>query len=165
MKAGFGWWSIIRLGAVQASIGAIVMLATSLLNRLMVLEYGLAAGIPAGLVAWHYGVQLSRPIWGHGSDLGKRRTPWVVGGIIVLGAGALLAVQATTMLDGSRISGLALAVVAFTMIGAGVGAAGTSMLAILASGVAPERRAAAAATTWIMMVFGIVVAAGTAGAL
>ena len=165
MNRSFGWFSIVRLGAVQASIGAMVMIATSLLNRLMVLEYGLAAGIPAGLVAWHYMVQLSRPLWGHGSDLGRKRTPWVIGGMAILGAGAMLAVQATTMLDDARTPGIALAVIAFLLIGAGVGAAGTSMLAILASGVAPERRAAAAATTWIMMVFGIVISAGTAGAL
>lgn len=165
MNRSFGWFSIVRLGAVQASIGAMVMIATSLLNRLMVLEYGLAAGMPAGLVAWHYMVQLSRPLWGHGSDLGRKRTPWVIGGMAILGAGAMLAVQATTMLDDARTPGIALAVIAFSLIGAGVGAAGTSMLAILASGVAPERRAAAAATTWIMMVFGIVISAGTAGAL
>lgn len=165
MQSSFGWWSIVRLGAVQASIGAMVMIATSLLNRLMVLEYGLAAGVPAGLVAWHYAVQLSRPVWGHGSDMGRRRTPWVLGGMAMLGLGALMAVHATTMLDTARGIGIALAVLAFTSIGAGVGAAGTSMLAILASGVAPERRAAAAATTWIMMVMGIVISAGTAGAL
>ena len=161
----FGWWSILRLGAVQAAIGAITMLATSLLNRLMVLEYGLAAGIPAGLVAWHYGVQLSRPLWGHGSDIGRRRTPWILAGMVTLGLGALLAVLGVTMLDESRVKGIAVSVFAFTLIGAGVGAAGTSVLALLATGVAPERRAAAAAVTWIMMVFGIVVAAGTAGAL
>lgn len=165
MQGRFGWWSIVRLGAVQASIGAMVMLATSLLNRVMALEYGLAAGIPAGLVAWHYAVQLSRPIWGHGSDMGRRRTPWVLGGMATLGLGALLAVHATTMLDDVRWPAIVTAVVAFTLIGAGVGAAGTSMLALLASGVAPEQRAAAAAATWIMMVFGIVVAAGTAGAM
>ncbi|MDF8334448.1 BCD family MFS transporter [Novosphingobium cyanobacteriorum] len=165
MQRGFGWWSILRLGAVQAAIGAITMLATSLLNRLMVLEYGLAAGIPAGLVAWHYGVQLSRPLWGHGSDIGRRRTPWILAGMVTLGLGALLAVRGVTLLDEMHVQGIALSVLAFTLIGAGVGAAGTSVLALLATGVAPERRAAAAAVTWIMMVFGIVVAAGTAGAL
>ncbi|MFN4222604.1 MULTISPECIES: BCD family MFS transporter [Novosphingobium] len=165
MSGGFGWLSIIRLGMVQAAIGAMVMIATSLLNRLMVLEYGLAAGVPAGLVAWHYVVQLSRPVWGHGSDLGRRRTPWVLAGMATLGFGALLAVYATTLLDAQRIGAIGLAILAFTLIGAGVGAAGTSMLAILASGVAPSRRAAAAATTWVMMVFGIVISAGTAGAL
>jgi BCD family chlorophyll transporter-like MFS transporter len=51
------------------------------------------------------------------------------------------------------------------MIGIGVGAAGTSLLALLASRVAPERRAAAAATTWVMMIAGIIVTAGVAGSL
>ena len=67
-----GWPGIVRLGLVQSAIGAIVMLATSLLNRVMVVEYALPAALPAGLVAWHYGVQLSRPVWGHGSDRGRR---------------------------------------------------------------------------------------------
>ena len=162
---GLGWVSIVRLGLVQASIGAIVMLATSLLNRVMVVEYALAAAIPAGLVAWHYAVQLSRPLWGHGSDRGKRRTPWIMGGMAMLALGALMAVNATVLMDQYRAGGTALAILAFTLIGAGVGAAGTSMLALLASGVAPERRAAAAATTWIMMVAGIVLSAAIAGAL
>ncbi|WP_232367349.1 BCD family MFS transporter [Altererythrobacter lutimaris] len=157
---GFGWFGIIRIGAVQASIGAIVMLTTSLLNRVMVVEYGLVAAIPAGLVAWHYAVQLSRPIWGHGSDKGRARTPWVIGGISVLVLGALMAVNATIMMDHYFTGGLILAIVAFTFIGIGVGAGGTTVLALLASGVRKERRAAAAATTWIMMVSGIVVSAG-----
>ena len=163
--AAYGWLGIIRLGLVQAAIGAVTMLATSLLNRLMVLEYGLAAGVPAGLVAWHYAVQFSRALWGHGSDLGRRRTPWVIAGMAVLGTGAMLAVHGVTRLDEARWPALLELVLGFTLIGAGVGAAGTSVLAMLASGVAPQRRAAAAATTWIMMIFGIVVAAGTAGAL
>jgi BCD family chlorophyll transporter-like MFS transporter len=160
-----GWGSIVRLGAVQSAIGAIVMLATSLLNRVMVVEYALAAALPAGLVAWHYAVQLSRPVWGHGSDRGRRRTPWIVGGMGVLAMGALLAVDALAMIAGGSSLGYALAVLAYAMIGAGVGAGGTSLLALLASQVAPERRPAAAAITWIMMVAGIVVTAGIAGSL
>ncbi len=162
---GFGWLSIIRLGLVQASIGAIVMLATSLLNRVMVVEYALVAAIPAGLVAWHYAVQLSRPLWGHGSDRGRRRTPWILGGMAILALGALMAINATILMAQSPWLGGSLAVVAFTLIGVGVGASGTSMLALLASGVAPERRSAAAAVTWIMMVAGIVLSAGVSGAL
>jgi MFS transporter, BCD family, chlorophyll transporter len=153
------WVAIVRLGLVQAAIGAMVMLSTSLLNRIMVVEYALPAAIPAGLVAWHYAVQLSRPVWGHGSDKGRRRTPWIRGGMGLLVIGTLLAVDATV--GGT----LPLAIVAFTLIGAGVGAAGTSLLALLATQTAPERRAAAAAITWIMMIVGIVVTAGVAGQL
>lgn len=164
-SAGLGWIGIVRLGLVQAAIGAVVMLTTSLLNRIMVVEYGLAAAVPAGLVAWHYAVQLSRPVWGHGSDRGRRRTPWILGGMATLTLGALLAVDATLLIGAGSGLGAGLAILAFTLIGAGVGAAGTSLLALLASGVAPQRRAAAAATTWIMMVAGIVISAGVAGSL
>lgn len=164
-RIGLGWADIMRMGLVQASIGAIVMLATSLLNRVMVVEYALPAALPAGLVAWHYAVQLSRPMWGHGSDKGRKRTPWIIGGMGILALGAIVAVNGTILLTGSPVTGTVLVILAFSMIGAGVGAAGTSLLAMLASGVVPERRAAAAAITWIMMVAGIVMAAATAGSL
>ena len=160
-----GWPGIVRLGLVQAAIGSIVMLATSLLNRVMVVEYALPATLPAALVAWHYAVQLSRPRFGHGSDRGRRRTPFIVLGMALLALGAVLAVDATLLSASRPALGLALNIVAYTMIGAGVGAAGTSLLALLATQVAPKRRPAAAAMTWIMMIAGIVATAGVAGRL
>lgn len=164
-RQGLGWFAIIRIGLVQASIGAMVMLTTTVLNRLMVVEYTLAAAIPAGLVGWHYAVQLGRPLWGHGSDKGGGRALWIMGGLAVLAVGALLAVHVTLTASGNLALGIALGVLAYTLIGAGVGAAGTSALALLASGVAPERRAAGAAVTWIMMIAGIVVSAITVSQL
>jgi BCD family chlorophyll transporter-like MFS transporter len=163
--APLGWLGIVRLGLVQSALGSIVMLTTSTLNRVMVVEYGLAVMIPAGLVAWHYAVQLSRPRWGYGSDLGHRRTPWIIVGMGVLALGAILATDATFLMASSPTTGLLLAILAFTMIGGGVGAAGTSLLALLATRVAPSRRPAAAATTWIMMILGIVATAGIVGSL
>lgn len=163
-RAPLGWLAIVRLGLVQSALGAIVMLTTSTLNRVMVVEYGMAATLPAGLVGWHYAVQLSRARWGHGSDSGRRRTPWIVGGMAMLALGAVLAAWATTAMD-TPVRGVLAGAVAFTLIGVGVGASGTSLLALLATSVAPERRSAAAAITWIMMIVGIVVTAAVAGQL
>lgn len=163
--APLGWLGIARLGVVQSSLGAVVMLASSLLNRIMVVEYATLAALPAGLVAFHYAVQLSRPKWGHGSDQGWRRTPWIIGGMAVLGLGGVLATIATTMMSGAFAPALALAVFAYALIGIGVGAAGTSLLALLASRTAEPRRPAAASLTWIMMILGIVVSATTVGNL
>ncbi|MEM7781048.1 MAG: BCD family MFS transporter [Pseudomonadota bacterium] len=170
---GLSWFAIIRIGLVQAAIGGMVMLTTTVLNRLMVVEYALAAAIPAGLVGWHYAVQLCRPLWGHGSDnaahegagKGGGRAKWIMGGLIVLALGALLAIHVTLTTADSFWTGLALGILAYTLIGIGVGAGGTSALALLASGVAPQRRAAAAAVTWIMMIAGIVASAITVSAL
>jgi BCD family chlorophyll transporter-like MFS transporter len=163
--AGLGWLGIIRLGLVQSALGSIVVLTTSTLNRVMAVELALPVVLPAALVAWHYVIQLSRPRWGHGSDMGRRRTPWIVGGMGVLALGALLATNATALMASSTLAGILLAIIAFSMIGAGVGAAGTSLLALLATRVAPQRRPAAAAITWIMMIVGIVLTAGIGGGL
>ncbi len=163
-KRHLSWFGIVRLGLVQASLGAIVVLTTSTLNRVMVVELALPALLPGFLVALHYFVQISRPRFGHGSDLGGRRTPWIVGGIAMLGLGGVLATLATALMASAPGPGIALAALAFVMIGAGVGASGTCLLVLLAARVAPQRRAAAATITWIMMIAGFAVTAGVAGA-
>ena len=52
------------------AIGAIVVLMTSTLNRLMIVELALPAVLPGCLVALHYGIQITRPNWGFRSDTG-----------------------------------------------------------------------------------------------
>ena len=79
----------------------------------------------------------------------------------VLALGVLMAVDATLFMDGSRWWPVPLAILAYTMIGLGVGMAGTALLALLASRTVPERKPAAAAICWTMMVAGIVIAAAT----
>ncbi len=157
------WPGIFRLGLVQTALGAIVVLTTSTLNRVMVVELGLAAMLPGALVALHYAIQISRPRLGYGSDLGGRRTPWIVGGMGVLAVGGILAACATAWMATSPLAGSLLAVLAFVLIGIGVGAAGTSLLVLLAKRVTPERRAPAATTVWLMMIAGFAVTAGLAG--
>lgn len=165
MQQPLGWFGIFRLGLVQTALGAIVVLTTSTLNRVMIVELALAASLPAALVGWHYAIQLSRPLWGHRSDVGQKRTPFIIGGMGVLALGALLATNATLTMADAPAAGIGLAILAFTLIGLGVGASGTSLLALLATAVSPQRRPAAASITWIMMIFGIVLTAGLAGAV
>ncbi|HEU4457689.1 MAG TPA: BCD family MFS transporter [Methylibium sp.] len=161
----FGWQQVARLGLVQAALGAIVVLTTSTLNRVMVVELALPALLPGLLVALHYAVQLTRPRMGHGSDEGRRRTPWIVGGMAVLGLGGVLAAVAVVAMATARGPGIALAVFAFVLIGLGVSATGTSLLVLLAKRVVPERRAGAATLVWLMMICGFAVTAGVAGKL
>lgn len=165
MTAPLGWFGIVRLGLVQTALGAIVVLTTSTLNRVMVVELALPAMLPGALVALHYAVQVMRPRWGHGSDLGQRRTPWIVGGMAVLALGGCGAAFATAMMGVSLAAGIALAVVSFILIGIGVGSSGTSLLVLLAKRVDGSRRAAAATIVWVMMIAGFIVTAGVAGHL
>jgi MFS transporter, BCD family, chlorophyll transporter len=165
MSQPLGWLSIARLGLVQASLGAIVVLTTSTLNRVMVVELALPALLPGLLVALHYLVQVARPRMGYGSDVGGRRTPWIVGGIALLAVAGVLAAVATAWMATRPFAGAALAVVAFALVGLGVSASGTSLLVLLAKRVAPERRAPAATIVWMMMILGFAVTAGIAGRL
>jgi BCD family chlorophyll transporter-like MFS transporter len=162
-QAGLGWLGILRLGLVQTALGAIVVLTTSTLNRVMVVELALPALLPGALVALHHVLQMLRPRLGHGSDVGGRRTPWIVGGMAVLAVGGILAALATAWMESNLAAGIALAVVAFGLIGLGVGAAGTTLLALLAKQVTPSRRAAAATVVWVMMIAGFIVTAALAG--
>jgi BCD family chlorophyll transporter-like MFS transporter len=158
-----GWLGIVRLGLVQTALGAIVVLTTSTMNRVMVVEYALPALLPGALVGLHYAIQMLRPRLGYGSDVGGRRTPWIVGGMGVLAAGGTLAALATAWMSTHLWAGIALAALAFTMIGVGVGASGTALLTLLAREVAPQRRGAAATIVWMMMIVGFIITAATAG--
>jgi MFS transporter, BCD family, chlorophyll transporter len=163
MTPPLGWLGIIRLGLVQTSLGAIVVLMISAINRVMVIEMALPAFIPGALVALHYIVQVMRPRWGHGSDVGGRRTPWIIGGMATLALGGIGAAVATAMAGTWPVTGIALAFVAFLLVGIGVGAAGTSLLVLLATRVDSRRRAAAATVVWVMMIAGFAVTAPLAG--
>ncbi|MEM9708956.1 MAG: BCD family MFS transporter [Pseudomonadota bacterium] len=157
------WLSIVRLGLVQMALGSIVVLTTSTFNRLMVVELALPAVLPGALVALHYAIQVTRPNWGFLSDKGGSRTKYIIGGMVALGAGAFLAAAALPVFETSFPLGLSISMVAYGFIGLGVGAGGTSLLALLATATAPDRRAAAATITWLMMIFGIALTAGIVG--
>jgi MFS transporter, BCD family, chlorophyll transporter len=158
-----GWLGIVRMGLVQTALGAIVVLTTSTLNRIMVVELLMPAVLPGLLVGWHYALQVLRPRWGFGSDRTGRRTPWILAGMAILAGGGFLAAVSTAWMGTNAVAGIALGVLAFTMIGIGVGASGTSLLVLLSQSVPEGRRAAAATIVWIMMIMGFVVTAITAG--
>jgi hypothetical protein len=80
------WLQIVRLGLVQLCLGAVVVLTTSTLNRLMVVELALPAMLSGALVALHSFVQITRPSWGFWSDAQGNRTRFIIGGMAVLSA-------------------------------------------------------------------------------
>jgi BCD family chlorophyll transporter-like MFS transporter len=161
----FGWLHIARLGLVQACMGAIVVVTTSTLNRIMVVELALPALLPGFLVGFHYLVQMVRPRMGFGADQGRRCTPWMLGGMSVLALGGFLASLATVWMAQELSQGIALAVFAFMLIGFGVSACGTSLLVLMSKRVPDTRRAPAATAVWMMMIVGFAVTAITVGKL
>ncbi|MGF1501732.1 MAG: BCD family MFS transporter [Paracoccaceae bacterium] len=147
------------------ALGAIVVLTTATMNRVMVVELALPAILPGLLVALYYATQFLRPAFGHRADAGGRRSPWIFGGVAVLAAGAIGAAAAVGVMERSAPFGIALAVPSFLLIGFGIGAAGTNLLALLALRVGDGRQAAAGSLVWIMMIFGLAATGITAGQL
>lgn len=163
VSSGLSWLAIIRLGLVQTCLGAVIVLTTSTINRIMVVELALPAMLPGILVALHHAVQMSRPRFGHGSDVGGRTTGWIVSGMIILALGGVGAAAGTALYTTNSVGGLVVCTLAFIAIGLGASAAGTSLLVTLAKHVAPHRKAAAATIVWIMMIAGFAITAGVAG--
>lgn len=160
------WVHIVRLGLVQACIGAVVVLMTATMNRVMVVELALPASVPGALVALHFMVQLYlRPRLGHGSDAAAARTPWIIGGMATLAAGGIGVALAIPVMASTPWLGIALAALAFVVLGAGVSAAGTPLLALISEHARPSQRAGAAAITWILMIVGFIITTASTGAL
>ena len=160
-----GWAAIFRLGLVQAAIGSVVVLATSTMNRVMVVELALPAILPGLLVGLHYAVQLARTRVGHGSDVGGRLSYWTAGGMLILALGGIGAAGSIGLMAAHSVAGMLAAVVSYALVGLGVGACGTSLLVLLARTAGPERRAAAATLTWLMMLVGFAVTTAVVGQL
>ena len=165
MKMTPGWLTIARLALIQTAIGAVVVLTTSTLNRVMVVELALPATLPSLMIAVYYAVQLTRPRFGHGSDVGMRRTPWIVGGVALLAVGGVAAAAATGLLEHHPLPGLVLGIMAFAAIGAGAGAAGTALLTLTAAVVSPAARGPAATAMFTMMIAGFALTTAVASRL
>ena len=162
----FGWPAILRVGVVQACIGALVVLITATMNRVMVVELGLPATIAGALVALYYTIQLGlRPRMGHLADHSRRIPLWVAGGIAILGTGVTVAALALSLLVTTPLAGYPCLVASFLLVGLGASTAGTLALTLLSLRVAPERHARAAALAWFFLIIGFVVSTKVAGAL
>lgn len=161
-----GWGGITRLCLANAAIGGLAALPVNLFNRLMTVELALPALLPGLLVALHYAVQLSRPVWGHRSDTKGGRTPFVLMGIALVGLGVYAVAATVGLAETNAPLAIGVWVLAYTAIGIGIGAAGTSFLAILATAAPDTRKGAAATLAWLMLIAGAIASSiGTGVAL
>tara|TARA_B100001250_G_scaffold412172_1_gene442690 strand:- start:264 stop:1523 length:1260 start_codon:yes stop_codon:yes gene_type:complete len=141
------------------ALGSIIAIAASTFNRVMVVELSLLQVVPGLLLALHYFVQITRPNWGFLSDRGGNRTFWIMTGICILGIGSILACFGIKYFPSNYYIGSIISIIAYCLIGLGVGASGTSLLALIATNTRDNRKAAAATITWIMMIFGAAITA------
>ena len=159
------WFSIFRLGLVQLCIGSSVVIPLSTLNRLMKVELALPATIAGFLIALHYAVQLTRVNWGHLSDKSQNRSQWIVLGMLILGVGGILASASIPLIENRFSYGIILALLSYSLIGFGVGAAGTPLLALLATYSSKSQKGFAASITFLMMILGLAITGITVGTM
>ena len=157
------WFSIFRLGLVQLCIGSSVVIPLSTLNRLMKVELALPATIAGFLIALHYAVQLTRVNWGHLSDKSRNRSQWIVLGMVILGIGGILASASIPLIESRFSYGIVLALLSYSLIGFGVGAAGTPLLALLATYSSKSQKGFAASITFLMMILVLAITGITVG--
>lgn len=159
---------LLRLALFQVSVGMATVLLMGTLNRVMIVEMGIGAGVVAALAALPVLMAPFRALLGHKSDhhrsaIGWKRAPylalgtmWQFGGLAIMPFALLLISGDTT---GPMWIGYAGGALAFVMTGIGLHMVQTAGLA-LATDLAPEEtRPRVVALLYVMLLVGMCLSA------
>lgn len=165
---------LLRLSLFQVSVGMSMVLLTGTLNRVMILELGVSAGLVALMVALPLLFAPFRALLGFRSDthrswLGWRRVPYLWIGTLLQFGGLAIMPFALILLSGDTQGpawiGQAAAALAFLLVGAGMHTVQTAGLA-LATDLAPAAsRPRVVALLYVMLLVGMLVSALGFGAV
>lgn len=165
---------LLRLSLFQVSVGMAAVLLIGTLNRVMIVELGVAASLVGVMVALPLVFAPLRTLIGHFSDhhrslLGWRRVPYIWMGTMLQFGGLAIMPFALILLSGDSNGpawiGHAAAVLAFLLVGAGLHTTQTVGLA-LATDLAPEdARPRVVALLCTMLLVGMVASALVLGML
>ncbi len=163
--------AILRLGLFQACLGALAVIFSGLLNRVMLSELGYPGLLVGGALAFEQFMAPSRVLFGQISDgyplFGRRRVPYVLLGTLLFSGLAVLAVplifQVGRLLSVGSQPGLAFGITAlcglFAAYGLAISLATTPYLALVIDRTDEAERPRAVALVWCMLTVGIVVGA------
>jgi MFS transporter, BCD family, chlorophyll transporter len=163
---------LLRLALFQVSVGMTVVLLNGVLNRVMIVELGVPAGLVALMIALPLLFAPARALIGHRSDhhrslLGWRRVPYLWFGTLLQFGG--LAVMPFALLLMSRPDlaaiGTAAAALAFLLTGAGIHTTQTAGLALATDLAPPESRPRTVALLYVMLLVGMMASAFLMGGL
>ena len=163
---------LLRLALFQVSVGMATVLLTGTLNRVMIVELSIPAGLVAAIIAVPLLVAPLRALIGHKSDthrsvLGWRWVPYIwLGTLMQFGGLAIMPFALLLMSDPAHATlGVTASAFAFLLTGAGLHTTQTAGLA-LATDLAPEdKRPRAVALLYVMLLAGTMLAALVIGSL
>ncbi|MBO6640430.1 MAG: BCD family MFS transporter [Roseitalea sp.] len=159
---------LLRLCLFQMSVGMATVLLTGTLNRVMIVELGVATSLVAAMIAIPVLAAPFRVLIGYRSDtyksfLGWRRVPYVwlgsmlqFGGLAIMPFALLLLQSQTT---GPEWAGPAGAALAFLLTGIGMHMTQTAGLALATDLAAPDNRPRVVALAYVMLLIGMMVSA------
>lgn len=154
---------LLRLSLFQVSVGMSMVLLTGTLNRVMIVELGVSAGLVALMVSLPLMLAPLRALIGFRSDthrsfLGWRRVPYIAfGAMLTYGGLAIMPFALLNLTESSAppIVGQASAALAFLLAGAGVHMTQTAGLALAADLSDDDSRPRVIALLYVMLLVGM----------
>jgi MFS transporter, BCD family, chlorophyll transporter len=166
---------LLRLSLFQVSVGMAMVLLLGTLNRVMIVEMGVAASVVALMIALPVLVAPFRAFLGHRSDtyrsaIGWKRIPYLWFGSLWQMGGLAIMPFALILLSGDQVRGPAwagevLAGLAFLMTGLGMHMTQTAGLALASDRADEETRPRVVALLYVMYLLGMAVSAVILGFL
>lgn len=159
---------LLRLSLFQVSVGMAAVLLTGTLNRVMIVELGMAASLVAAMVSLPLFFAPLRALIGFKSDthrsvLGWRRVPFIwFGTLLQFGGLALLPFALLVMTgagEGSALVGQIGAGLGFLLVGAGMHTTQTAGLALATDLATDETRPRVVALLYVMLLLGTMLSA------
>jgi len=159
---------LLRLSLVQVSVGISLVLLVGTLNRVTIVELGLAASIVASMIALPVLFAPFRVLIGYRSDtyrcvLGWRRVPFLFRGAMLQFGGLAIMPFALLVLAGEGQAarapawiGQVSAAIAFLLVGAGLHTTQTVGLALATDLCRPEQRPNMVGLMYVMLLVGMI---------
>jgi BCD family chlorophyll transporter-like MFS transporter len=174
-SAGLPLGRLLRLSLFQVSVGMASVLLLGTLNRVMIVELGVAAFLVASMVALPVLAAPFRALIGfrsdtHRSAIGWKRVPFIWFGSLYQFGGLAFMPFALIVLSGDQTlgpawAGEALAAAAFLMTGVGMHMTQTAGLALAADQAEPGRRHRVVALLYVMFLLGMALSSIVLGTL
>ena len=164
---------LLRLALFQVSVGMAAVMLLGTLNRVMIVELGVAATVVATMIALPVLIAPFRALLGfrsdtHRSAIGWKRVPylwfgtlWQMGGLAVMPT-ALLVLSGDATIE-VPFAGQVLAALSFLMTGLGMHMTQTAGLALAADRATDETRPRVVALLYVMFLIGMAVSATIIG--
>jgi BCD family chlorophyll transporter-like MFS transporter len=150
----------IQLGLIHVAVAMTLVPINSTLNRVMIKELALSATLVAVLASLPYLFSPIQVLIGSFADqhplFGRRRTPYIVVGLLLCVLGVVLSPQAAFLIARNWWAGLGFGLLAFGAWGMGYNFSTVSYLSLASEISGEKERGKTVATMWFMMITGII---------